>query len=101
MKTKTDDPLKIDPEVQKALDETAKVLGETENLPDFYCPKHGNIGLSTMILATDGEIISNHCVRCISELLKATVGEVVPPEDLLRAQTLVASCLGLDKPKKE
>lgn len=94
-KEKIEDPLKINPQVEAALKNTKEKMAFVANNPpmseDFYCWKHGNIGTATMLMAVGGEILSNHCLYCLSELLLATVGNVVSSQDFLKTQKLITS----------
>lgn len=97
-KKKESPELEINPAVEQALQNTKEKLGfvgdKPPGTPDCYCWKHGNIGSATMLMIVGGQILSNHCLYCLSELLTATVGNVVPAEDFLKTQMLISSLAG-------
>ncbi len=99
------DPLKINTQVEAALKNTKeKMAFVANNLPmseDFYCWKHGNIGTATMLMVVEGEALSNHCLYCLSELLLATVGNVVSSQDFLKTQKLITSLAQQPEPSLE
>ena len=49
--------------------------------PPGNCPIHGNVGFSRFILIVDGEILSDHCTRCLSRVFTALVGVLKMPEE--------------------
>lgn len=87
--------LKVNPQVEAALKNTKEKLGFVGDKPlipeDYYCWKHGNIGSATFLMVVNGEILSNHCLHCLSNLLKVTVGSVVSSQDFLKTQMLVSA----------
>ncbi len=53
----------------------------TLDTPPGNCPIHGNVGFSRFILIVDGEILSDHCTRCLSRVFTALVGVLKMPEE--------------------
>ncbi len=49
--------------------------------PPGKCPIHGNVGFSRFMLIVDGELLSDHCTRCLSRIFTALVGELEMPEE--------------------
>lgn len=49
--------------------------------PPGRCPIHGNVGFNRFMLIVDGELLSDHCTRCISRIFTALVGVVEMPEE--------------------
>jgi len=42
--------------------------------PPGHCPIHGNVGFGRFMMIDSGELISDHCVRCLSRVFTALVG---------------------------
>lgn len=49
--------------------------------PPGKCPIHGNVGFSRFMLIVDGELLSDHCTRCLSRIFTALVGVLEMPEE--------------------
>ena len=49
--------------------------------PPGKCPIHGNVGFSRFMLIVDGELLSDHCTRCLSRVFTALVGVLEMPEE--------------------
>ena len=63
-------PLRLSPNEQIALD-----------TPPGKCPIHGNVGFSRFMLIGNGELLSDHCTRCLSRVFTALVGVLEMPEE--------------------
>ncbi len=60
-----------------------EVSAEEQIAPDTppgHCPIHGNVGFGRFMLIDSGELISDHCVKCISRIFTALVGVLEMPE---------------------
>lgn len=49
--------------------------------PPGKCPIHGNVGFSRFMLIVDGELLSDHCTRCLSRIFTALVGTLEMPKE--------------------
>jgi len=49
--------------------------------PPGKCPIHGNVGFGRFMLIDSGELVSDHCVRCLSRIFTALVGVLEVPEE--------------------
>lgn len=49
--------------------------------PPGYCPIHGNVGFGRFMLIDKGELVSDHCVRCVSRIFVALVGNLEMPNE--------------------
>lgn len=52
-----------------------------QDTPPGKCPIHGNVGFSRFMLIVDGELLSDHCTRCLSRVFTALVGVLEMPEE--------------------
>ncbi len=48
--------------------------------PPGRCPIHGNVGFGRFMLIADGELLSDHCVKCVSRVFTAMFGVLEIPE---------------------
>ncbi len=49
--------------------------------PPGHCKIHGDIGWKRYLLIADGEIVSQHCMLCVSRIFTALVGDLNEPEE--------------------
>ncbi len=49
--------------------------------PPGTCPIHGNVGFGRFMLIDQGELVSDHCVRCLSRVFTTLVGVLEMPEE--------------------
>ncbi len=51
------------------------------DVPPGKCPIHGNVGFNRFMLIVNGELLSDHCTRCLSRIFTALVGVLEMPEE--------------------
>ena len=78
--------IKITPEIPDELrtklfpDVTAEHM-IADRTPPGKCPIHGEVGFGRFMLLDSGELVSDHCVRCLSRIFTALVGVLEMPEE--------------------
>ena len=83
MPNKPEDQL---PEMPEELRTKLFPAGKPEDQVTAFTPKgkceiHGEVGFGRFMLIDSGELISDHCVRCLSRVFTALVGVLEVPED--------------------
>ena len=50
------------------------------DVPPGKCPIHGNVGFGRFMMIANGELVSDHCLHCLSRVFTALVGVLEMPE---------------------
>ncbi len=60
--------------------EPEALLPSAVDIPPGSCPIHGNVGFARFLMIDGNELVSDHCVRCLSRIFVALVGVLEMPE---------------------
>ena len=59
----------------------AEEMVEFPSAPPGKCKIHGEVGFGRFMLIDSGELVSDHCVRCLSKAFTELVGVLEMPEE--------------------
>lgn len=51
-----------------------------QDTPPGRCPIHGDVGFGRFMLIDKGELLSDHCIKCVSRVFTAMFGVLEIPE---------------------
>lgn len=59
---------------------SAEEQSGVKDIPPGRCPIHGLVGFNRFLLIADGQLLSDHCVKCVSRVFTAMFGVLEMPE---------------------